>query len=149
GFSSSLRKKLRPLARRLRKAIAALLCRDFMPLIDAFEMTRASTIRAPTIVHGRSSSPTPGYHQRNTAVPRLTTDAGIRKNAAAFSPQSMRDLNSHPGICRIATRNSETTATATAAVLSNGSENELSARRTRPATYKTTLNQCLTRVSPG
>src|SRR5262249_13640327 len=71
GFSSSLRKKLRALARRLRKAMVAFPCLDFMPLIAAFEMARANTVRAPIIIGGSSTSPTAAYHQRNIAVPRL------------------------------------------------------------------------------
>src|SRR5215475_3476031 len=149
GFSSSLRKKLRALTKRLRKAMAPLLCRDFMLLIDAFEMARAKIVKAPTIVHGRSTSPTAAYHQRNAAAPRMTTDAGISRMAAAFSPQSIRDLNSHPGICRIATRNSEIIATARAPLPRIGSEYELNASSTRPVIYRTTLVQCLTRLSPG
>src|SRR5262249_1321912 len=145
----SLRKKLRAVARRLRKAMAARLCRDFMPLIDAFEMARANTVRAPIIVHGRSTSPAPAYHQRNIAVPRRTTDAGSRRIAAAFSPQEIGDLKNHAGMCRIATRNSEIMATAIAPPPKTGSEYELHASSTMPATYGTTLARCLTCASPG
>ena len=38
GFFNSVRKNRRPAARRLRKAIASRFCRDFMPLIHAFEI---------------------------------------------------------------------------------------------------------------
>src|SRR6185369_6641825 len=108
-------------------------------LMAAFEMARANTVKAPIIVHGSSTSPTPAYHHRNKEVPKLTMDAGARRNVAAAIPQSIRDRNSHPGICRIATRNSETIAITTANGRTlPGSEYELHASSKRPATYRTT-----------
>src|SRR6185295_4383759 len=96
-FSRSFRKKLRPAVRRLRKAIASRLCRDFIPLIDEFARHSAHAAIAPAIVHGSSTSLAPAASHRNAAAPRLTTNAGIMEYAAAFGPQAIRARNNHPG----------------------------------------------------
>jgi hypothetical protein len=66
--------------------------------MEAFEIQRANAARAPAIAIGTSTSPESKYDHRNRATLRLTNKPGNINKTAAVNPQSIRDLNSHPGI---------------------------------------------------
>src|SRR5688572_21474635 len=101
-----------------------------MPLIEVFEIQRTNAERAATTVHGSSKAPVPAYNHKNAAMPELTNTAGKRSKVAAVGPQSGRDRNSHPGICRIEPRISEKIPMATAAPALTGSENAVPSNST-------------------
>jgi hypothetical protein len=146
GLVSSFLKKVRQATSRLRKAIASAFCCDFMLLIDEYETQSAHEAMAAIAVHG--SPIIPAANQRKAAATKLMENAGIISSAAACIPQSMRALNTQPGIRPNVARITTANVPANKPTIITGSEIAVEMRNARPATNNAIPGRNPTRALP-
>src|SRR5262249_31658247 len=135
GLVSSFLKKVRQATSRLRKAIPSAFCRVFMLLIDEYETQSAHEAMAAIAVHGNSKIP--AANQRRAAATKLMENAGIISSDAPCIPQSIRPLNTQPGIRPNVARITTANVPPTKATIYTGSEITAEMRNARPATNNT------------